>query len=94
MVLSGESDSRMGNTSMSTEQDGGVLLLHQSTTVSSADSSNNTGSLYPSVQDMDCVGDQVDEENKEDPPALSGPITASVVPVAAENTRRRYGSGL
>ena len=58
------------------------------------DSTHELPRLYPSVQDMDCVGDQVDEENKEDPPALSGPITASVVPVAAENTRRRYGSGL
>lgn len=87
MVLSGESEQENNN----------LLLLPSSTTaVSTADSNYDTNSnadarFYPTLQDMECVGDPTDEETKEDPPAE--PIRP-VVPTEAENSRKRYGSGL
>ena len=76
-----------------------VLLLPPSTTSASPTKSkiNNGSSLYPAVQDMDCVGDPTDEESKVDAsPAEEGSPTtvAAVAPAVAQVARKRYGSGL
>ena len=65
-----------------------VLLLPPSTTSASPTKSkiNNGSSLYPAVQDMDCVGDPTDEESKVDAsPAEEGSPTtvAAVAPAVA-----------
>lgn len=95
MVLSGDSESgRIGSSLQSTSQDN-VLLLPASTTVSPANS-NNEGSLYPAVQDMECSGDPADDEIKEDPSGENGSngVTTAVIVPAATATFKLHGSGL
>lgn len=92
MVLSGESDSRIGAASQPGPKEN-VLLLPPSTTVSPVNSNNE--SLYPAVQDMECSGDPAEDEIKEDAAeSENGATTAAIVPAAATPTFRRYGSGL
>lgn len=93
MVLSGESERQIGAVSQPSAQDS-VLLLPPSTTVSPANS-NNEGSLYPAVQDMECSGDPVDDDVKGEPAeSTSEPTTETIVPVATPPAFRQYGSGL
>lgn len=89
MVLSGESDSRIGSTAESAPK-GGVLLLPPSTTVSPANSNND--SLYP---DMECSAsaDAGDDDLKVGR-AGSDNGTATTAIVSPAPTFKRYGSGL